>query len=204
MVPTKCFYTVFRCSPQKRKVGVVPYVFACHENVQYSHVIKVKKKKRFFYFAVDSFSIYVIRSQHKQYWGYGSSGTCRRVIRSVFPKMSGPTHPLTQLHLLDPSALPLSEPEILQWCCLHEYSGKYETGVNFSFCTAVRNDHADHKMCVSNTVPSALHIVIMKPSSSWPGYKWEKNTSGLIQCFLIHIISALTLQLFICRVHLGI
>ena len=123
-----------------------------------------KKDKRFSYFAVDSFSIYVIRSQHKQYWGYASSGMCRRVTRSVVLKMSGPTHPLTQHHLLDSSAIPLSQPQILRQYCLHKYSGKYETGVNFNFCTAVRNDHADHKMCVSNTVPSALHIVIIKPT----------------------------------------
>lgn len=137
-----------------------------------------KKDKRFSYFAVDSFSIYVIRSQHKQYWGYASSGMCRRVTRSVVLKMSGPTHPLTQHHLLDSSAIPLSQPQILRQYCLHKYSGKYETGVNFNFCTAVRNDHADHKMCVSNTVPSALHIVIIKPTvcdsfSCFYSYGWH-------------------------------
>jgi hypothetical protein len=103
---------------------------------------------------------------------------CRHVIRSVFPKISGPTHPLTQHHLLDPSTIPLSVPQILQWCCLHEYLGKYETGVNFNFCTALRNDHADHKMCVSNIVPSALHIVIIKPTdcksfSCFYSYGWH-------------------------------
>jgi len=40
--------------------------------------------------------------------------------------------------------------------------------------------------------------------SSWPGYKWEQNISGLIRCFLIHIISALMLQLFMFGVQLGI
>jgi hypothetical protein len=89
---------------------------------------------------------------------------CRRVVRSAFPKMSEPAHPLTQHHLLDSLALPLSEPQILRQCRLHEYSGKCETGANSIFCTALGNDHADHKMCISNTVPSALHIVIIKPT----------------------------------------
>jgi hypothetical protein len=103
---------------------------------------------------------------------------CRRVVRSVFPKMSGPTHPLTQHHLLDSSAIPLSEPQILRQYCLHEYSRRYETGVNFNFYTAVGNDHAYHKACVSNTVPVALHIVIIKPTicdnfSCFYSYGWH-------------------------------
>jgi hypothetical protein len=105
---------------------------------------------------------------------------CCCVFRSLFPKMSGPTHPFTQHHLLDSSAIPLSEPQILRHYCLHECSGKYEIGVNYYFCTAVRNDHADHKMYVSNTVPSALHIVIIKPTvcdsfSCFYGYGWHSR-----------------------------
>jgi len=39
MVPAECFYTFFRWSPQELKVGVVPFLFTCHENVQYGTVM---------------------------------------------------------------------------------------------------------------------------------------------------------------------
>lgn len=152
-------YTICRWSTQKRKIGVVLYVFACHENVQY--IMTEVKKKRVLLFALDLFCIYVIRSQHKQYWGYMSAGMWHRVVRWMFPKMSGATRPMTQPHILESSSTVLWEPQILWQYGLHKYSRKHGR-CNLNFCIAVRNDHSDHKVCVSNTVPSALHIVIIK------------------------------------------
>jgi len=111
MVLAECFYVIFRWCPQKRKVGVVPYMFRMSRECAIQPCDYRKKDKRFSYFAVDSFSIYVIRSQHKQYWGYASSGMS--LCQSVSGSQNVRAHSsLTQHHLLDSSAIPLSQPQI--------------------------------------------------------------------------------------------
>jgi hypothetical protein len=113
-----------------------------------------KRKRVCFYFALDLFCIYVIRSQHKQYWGPRSSGMWHCVVRWMFPNDIA-SHP----RILGNTAGRTSD---LMTIFLAQVFKKIWNTCNVSFCIATRNDHFDHKVCLSNTVLSALHIVIIK------------------------------------------